>query len=50
MLSLKGWVRAMKGHHEDLSDAKYKEGDKGRFVLSAYTTDKLLLLGSPWAV
>jgi topoisomerase-4 subunit A len=46
LLSHKGWVRAMKGHHEDLSDAKYKEGDKGRFVLSAYTTDKLLLLGS----
>ncbi|MGO1117328.1 DNA topoisomerase IV subunit A [Rhodovibrionaceae bacterium A322] len=46
LLSQKGWVRAMKGHHEDLSDAKYKEGDAGRFILSAYTTDKLLLLGS----
>ncbi len=46
LLSQKGWIRAMKGHHEDVSDAKYKEGDRGRFALKAQTTDKLLLLGT----
>ena len=30
LCSAKGWIRAMKGHQEDVSDAKYKEGDRGR--------------------
>ncbi|MCB2081594.1 MAG: DNA topoisomerase IV subunit A [Rickettsiales bacterium] len=38
-----GWVRAMKGHMEDTSHVKYKEGDGPRFALKAYTTDKLLV-------
>ncbi|MEM8959589.1 MAG: DNA gyrase subunit A, partial [Pseudomonadota bacterium] len=41
-----GWIRAMKGHI-DLSQAlKYRDGDSGRFVFHAETTDRLLLLGS----
>jgi topoisomerase-4 subunit A len=46
LLSAKGWIRAMKGHHDDLSEAKYKEGDRGRFALQAQTTDRLLLFGT----
>ena len=46
LLSTKGWIRAMKGHHEDLSDAKYKEGDRERFVVPCHTTDKLLLFAT----
>ncbi len=42
----KGWVRAIKGHGIDAGDLKFKEGDKGRFVLEAETTDKLLVLGT----
>jgi topoisomerase-4 subunit A len=40
--SEKGWIRAIKGHLEDLSEVRYKEGDRGRFVLLAQTTDRLL--------
>ncbi|MGE0733683.1 MAG: DNA topoisomerase IV subunit A [Alphaproteobacteria bacterium] len=46
LCSAKGWIRALKGHVEDLSDVKYKEGDEGKFVLRAQTTDKILLFGS----
>jgi topoisomerase-4 subunit A len=44
--SQKGWIRAAKGHLEGTSDIKYKEGDRGRFVLHAQTTDKLVLFGT----
>ena len=46
LCSDKGWIRAMKGHKEDVSDAKYKEGDEERFVLRAKTTDKMLVFTS----
>ncbi len=39
----KGWIRAMKGHEINPDDLKYKEGDRGKFIFSAMTTDKLLL-------
>ncbi|HRC26527.1 MAG TPA: DNA topoisomerase IV subunit A, partial [Alphaproteobacteria bacterium] len=38
----KGWIRAMKGHGLNPADFKYKEGDSGRFILEAQTTDRLL--------
>lgn len=41
-----GWIRALKGYVDDLSDAKYKEGDEERFVIKAKTTDKLLVFAS----
>jgi len=44
--SAKGWVRAMKGHLEDASGIVYKEGDSGRFVFHAETTDKLVVFGT----
>jgi topoisomerase-4 subunit A len=46
LLSTKGWIRAMKGHLEDISAAKYKEGDRPGFVAHAMTTDKLLLFAT----
>jgi len=46
LCSQMGWVRALKGHVEDLSDVKYKEGDEAKFELRAQTTDKLVLFGS----
>jgi len=46
LCSAKGWVRTLKGHQEDVSDAKYKEGDRERFVVSAQTTDKLLVFAT----
>jgi len=42
----KGWIRAMKGHNIDAKELKYKDGDKGQFVIEAQTTDKLLAFGT----
>jgi topoisomerase-4 subunit A len=48
LCSQKGWIRAMKGHVEAevTAEAKYKEGDRGRFELRAETTDKLLIFAT----
>ncbi len=46
VISEKGWVRALKGHVEDDSTIKYKEGDKHRFAVHAQTTDKLMLFAT----
>jgi len=42
----RGWVRALKGHVTDVSDIRYKEGDRGRFIVPALTTDKLLIFAT----
>jgi topoisomerase-4 subunit A len=44
--SQKGWIRAMKGHVEDTSEIKFKEGDRGKFEIKCETTDKLLVFGT----
>ncbi len=44
--SERGWIRAMKGHLAADSALKFKDGDAGRFVIHAETTDKLLIFGS----
>ena len=41
-----GWVRGMKGHLGPDADLKFKDGDEGRFVFHAETTDRLLVFGS----
>ena len=46
VLSTKGWIRALKGHREDISDLKFKEGDEWDFFLPATTVDKILFFGS----
>jgi topoisomerase-4 subunit A len=44
--SEKGWIRSLKGHLEDTSTLTYKDGDEGRFVIKAMTTDKIMLFSS----
>ena len=44
--SQKGWIRAAKGHLADPSELKYKDGDRGRFVFHAQTTDKILMFAT----
>ncbi len=44
--SSKGWIKAMKGHGINASEIKYKDGDAGRFIIEAQTTDKLLVFGT----
>jgi topoisomerase-4 subunit A len=46
LVSEKGWARAIGGHDVDLDAVKYKEGDKGRFVLKAETTDLVLIFAT----
>ena len=46
LCSEKGWIRTVKGHVENGSGAKYKEGDRARFVRHAQTTDKLLIFAT----
>ncbi len=41
-----GWIRSLKGHNNDLSTVKYKEGDAENFILEGYTTDKILILSA----
>lgn len=42
--SAKGWIRVVRGHQIDQADIKYKEGDKGRFVIEGQSSDKLLAI------
>ncbi len=46
LCSDKGWIKAVKGHLENVKDVKYKEGDKGKFAIHAETTDKLIVFGT----
>jgi topoisomerase-4 subunit A len=46
ILSEKGWIRAMKGHQDDLSRLEFKQGDQLLRAVKAFTTDKLLLLAT----
>jgi topoisomerase-4 subunit A len=44
ILSEKGWIRALKGHQDDLSKLEFKQGDELKRAVKAWTTDKLVLL------
>jgi topoisomerase-4 subunit A len=41
-----GWIRAMKGHTALDAEVKFKDGDEGRFMFHAETTDRLLVFGA----
>jgi topoisomerase IV subunit A len=41
-----GWVRTMKGHQPLDVELKFKDGDAGRFLFHAETTDRILVVGS----
>jgi topoisomerase-4 subunit A len=46
ILSDKGWIRALRGHLDDLSKLDFKQGDKLKRAVKAYTTDRLLLFST----
>lgn len=46
ILSEKGWVRALRGHVEDLSKLEFKQGDSLKRAVKASTTDKLLVFAT----
>ena len=43
VLSKMGWIRALRGHMESTDGLQFKDGDKLRCVLPAFTTDKIIL-------
>lgn len=44
--SAQGWVKALKGHGQKAGDLKYKDGDRGQFLIEAQTTDKLIVFAT----
>ena len=46
VLSKMGWIRALKGHQDDLSALKHKDGDETAFAVKAETTDRILMFAS----
>jgi topoisomerase-4 subunit A len=46
VLSEKGWVRALRGHVEDLSGVAFKQDDKLKLAFFAETTSKFLMFGT----
>jgi len=46
VLSEKGWIRALKGHVDDLSSVKFKDGDGPKLSLKAETTDRIILFAT----
>ena len=46
LCSDKGWIKAARGHLDDVGEVKYKEGDKHKFALNAETTDKLIVFAT----
>jgi topoisomerase IV subunit A len=46
ILSEKGWIRALRGHQDDLSKLDFKQGDGLKRAVKAYTTDKLLIFAT----
>jgi topoisomerase-4 subunit A len=46
VVSEKGWVRALRGHQEDLSNLTFKADDRLRFSFFAETTSKLMMLAT----
>ncbi|WP_127142702.1 DNA topoisomerase IV subunit A [Pelagibacterium montanilacus] len=46
ILSEKGWIRALKGHSNDLSTLAFKADDRFKLALQCETTDKLLMLST----
>ena len=46
ILSEKGWIRAMKGHQDDVSKIEFKQGDGFKRAIKASTTDKLIVFAT----
>ncbi|GAC1337863.1 MAG: DNA topoisomerase IV subunit A [Acetobacteraceae bacterium] len=46
ILSVKGWIRAVRGHVAESAELKFKEGDSLRLAVPCQTTDRLCLIAS----
>jgi topoisomerase IV subunit A len=46
VLSDKGWIRALKGHQDDISKVEFKQGDGLKRAFKASTADKLVMFAT----
>ncbi len=46
VVSEKGWIRALKGHVQDMAGLSFKQGDELKIWFHAQTTDKLLVFST----
>ncbi len=46
VLSRQGWIRALRGHQNDMTKVKFKDGDSLFLSVAMQTTDKLVLMAS----
>ena len=46
VLSDKGWIRALKGHQDDVAKLEFKQGDGLKRVFKASTADKLVMFAT----
>ncbi len=46
VLSEKGWIRALKGHVEELNGLQFKDGDRLKRAVRAQTTDTIVLFAT----
>ena len=46
VLSDKGWIRALKGHQDDVSKIEFKQGDGMKRAFKASTADKLVMFAT----
>jgi len=46
LLSKNGWVKSIKGHQDDYSSVKYKEGDSEKFIVKCKSNNKLVVFST----
>ncbi len=46
VLSERGWIRALRGHVENMGELKFKDTDHAQHIVQCESTDKLLLFAS----
>ena len=46
IISKNGWIKSIKGHQDDYSSVKYKDGDLEKFIVKCKNNNKVLLFSS----
>ena len=46
ILSEKGWLRALRGHQDDMSKVQFKQGDRLKCAVKAQTTDRIVIFAT----
>ena len=46
IISKNGWIKSIKGHQDDYSNIKYKDGDSEKFIVQCKNNNKVILFSS----